>query len=767
MSIEVNKADINSDKQEKCVEIKGSKNENLTKYVSQFFEILKINDDIVNKHFYKHYMKEAVLDFLNDESQEKANDIYKLFFKIYQITNMRVSKQKTYELGKTEPNYILNLLDTLRKYEESAESLIERDIDIYIHSVNVFILGLAIYAKNEKFRDAFLQYTKDAKYKDVYPTDHEEFFYRWGITSLFHDIAYPLGIINEEMQKYINDSVDSFHDKSEVEILINFKNFDSFNSIFKKDTEFVREYRELYEEANFLDLFRPLDILAHKIYLTFGKNIGLCEIKDELDNYIKVMSQESLINHGYFSAIIVLLIYGYLIQKYERNPSYFFFPVADSATAILLHNFYENVLMEKYDVGRINPNDTPLTYLLSLCDILVKWDKNYDGLKASLKKKKDNEFKVDLSEEGIDIEYIIKNGAISTEEIRKKEKYIYKILDVLSIFNKGLSINVKTEDETILEMEKLKKIDVNTPRQLLENIEKLAISTHDYYNELKKEKGEKIEYPNFGDLPPEHVFSNWRVARSIPNKLNLIGYEIADIKDSRKEEEKFSPEDIEYLAEIEHDEWMEMKFNQGYRHGPEWSDDEYTSPYLVPWDEVDEGTKDYDRNIIINIPIILKSIGLKVVKTKYRILASIIHDNFISMLKDNKENLHIEEKNFKELPDYIKNSNYNQANYLPTIYESLNYYIVNEDDEGVPIYNFQPDELEELGKKFHESWLESRQKIGWKYGKLRDNKKKTNPNIKPWNELNKTTKKINIKTMEQMPELLKEVDMKIVSKKKY
>ncbi|MCL2115545.1 MAG: RyR domain-containing protein [Methanobrevibacter sp.] len=773
MTINMNKSSTNHADGKKYVKSEGSKNKGLISYVSQFFEILEINDDKVNRHFYRKFMKEAVLDFLNDESQEKASDIYKLFFEIYQITSMRMSDQKKEDLGKTEPNYILNLLDTLRKYEESAESLIERDIDIYVHSVNVFILGLAIYANNETFREVFMsqtinndkyQGTNYDKYQDAFETNHEEFFYRWGITSLFHDIAYPLEIINEEMKKFINDSVDSLHGKNEVEILINFKNFDNFNSIYKKNPDFGEYYRELYDEANFLDLFRPLDILAHKLYLTFGKNVGLCEIKDELDNYIKVMGQENFLNHGYFSAIIVLLIYGYLIQKYERKSSYFFFPVADSATAILLHKFYDKVFMKNYDVGRLNLVDSPLTFLLILCNILENWDKNYDDVKTSIRKK-DNEFTIDLSEKRIDIEYIIKNGALSTEEIRKKEKYIYKVLDIQSMFSQGLSIDFKTDNKTILELERLKKVDVNTPRQLLENIEKIAKKTHEYHNDVRKKKGVKIVFKNFEDLPEAHIFSNWRVARSIPNKLNLIGYEIASINDSRKAQEKFHDNDVEYLAEIEHADWMEMKLNQGYKYGPVRNEDKKISPYLVPWDKVDEGTKDYDRDIIINIPEILKLIDLKVVKTKYRLLTPMVHDYFVEILS--KRRLYIGEKDFDKLRPNVRNSSYNQANYLPDIYESLDYNIVNEDDEGLSICNFPLEELEKLGKKYHEIWLESRLKIGWKYGIIRDEDEKTNPNIKPWKELNKTMKKVNILTMEEMPELLKKVGLKIVSNKKY
>jgi hypothetical protein len=36
-------------------------------------------------------------------------------------------------------------------------------------------------------------------YPYSYDTRHEEFFYRWGLASLFHDVGYPVEIIGKQI----------------------------------------------------------------------------------------------------------------------------------------------------------------------------------------------------------------------------------------------------------------------------------------------------------------------------------------------------------------------------------------------------------------------------------------------------------------------------------------------------------------------------------------------------------------------------------------
>ena len=105
----------------------------MKKYVELFFDELEVFEDKERGHFYKIFMKQAVLEFLEDETKETAFAVYRTFFDSYRI------------VIQGESNPFIDLLDVLKNYEENAATLIDKQRDQYIHSVNVFILGLCFF----------------------------------------------------------------------------------------------------------------------------------------------------------------------------------------------------------------------------------------------------------------------------------------------------------------------------------------------------------------------------------------------------------------------------------------------------------------------------------------------------------------------------------------------------------------------------------------------------------------------------------------------
>ena len=55
---------------------------------------------------------------------------------------------------------------------------------------------------------------------------------------------------------------------------------------------------------------------------------------------------------------------------------------------------------------------------------------------------------------------------------------------------------------------------------------------------------------------------------------------------------------IEELAENVHDVWAEKRIADGWRYGPARDDANKTHPGLVPFAELSEGEKDYDRVMV-------------------------------------------------------------------------------------------------------------------------------------------------------------------------
>ncbi len=83
--------------------------------------------------------------------------------------------------------------------------------------------------------------------------------------------------------------------------------------------------------------------------------------------------------------------------------------------------------------------------------------------------------------------------------------------------------------------------------------------------------------------------SNRDQATDIARKLASIGCEAAPAKQARSEPVQFEPGEIEMLARLEHDRWVEERLRQGWRPGPRREVAEKRSPYLVPWEELLRG----------------------------------------------------------------------------------------------------------------------------------------------------------------------------------
>ncbi len=488
---------------------------NLSKYSNHFFNELEVYEDISRGHSYKAYLQQAVQEFLEHETKETAFAVYRAFFDSYRIILE----------GKTNP--FIDLLDVLLSYEERASTLIDKQRDHYVHSVNVFILGLCVYTQNPNFRAAFDAVNLE---KTIYPysydTKGEEFFYRWGIASLFHDVGYPVEIIGKQINKFISYATEVDSD-IKVKSHLEFDNFEELNKIAEvlPKQEFIKSYYDKYPSCVYVDLLKPNDLLAHKLHLTLG--VDLTVIKTALDSFTEIMAKSGFIDHGYYSAIIVLRWYGFLIQSCNYKPEYFFFSVLDSASAILLHNYYKNVLLKPpFSKGPLSPHEHPIAYLLILCDELQEWNRTAYGI-MDKKRNLAEEASVLITDKRLEMSYIDKDTPLPEQFAADKETTLSKLLDMGVLFSEGFSIKCETRKVWTPSSNVIDQDSAIAPRQLLENLEKLAIAIHDLYNQnqLKRNPDQPLTYPQFSDLPDSLKYSNLRQARDITKKLGLMGWD--------------------------------------------------------------------------------------------------------------------------------------------------------------------------------------------------------------------------------------------------
>lgn len=71
---------------------------------------------------------------------------------------------------------------------------------------------------------------------------------------------------------------------------------------------------------------------------------------------------------------------------------------------------------------------------------------------------------------------------------------------------------------------------------------------------------------------------------------------------------------IEQMAENIHDVWAESRIKEGWRYGPERNDSLKRHPCLVPYHDLDEVEKAYDRNTAIITLKLICQFGFKIVK---------------------------------------------------------------------------------------------------------------------------------------------------------
>jgi hypothetical protein len=143
--------------------------------------------------------------------------------------------------------------------------------------------------------------------------------------------------------------------------------------------------------------------------------------------------------------------------------------------------------------------------------------------------------------------------------------------------------------------------------------EQIARAVHDEYV-LNQKANKPADDPAMQawDKLPEHLKeSNRKMADSIPEKLRRIGYGFRPTGQPAAEFLGFAPAELEALAELEHDRWVSERLQNGWSLGSR-DVDRRISPYLVPWAELDDKIKAWDRHAVLVIPKVLARAGFEI-----------------------------------------------------------------------------------------------------------------------------------------------------------
>jgi len=70
----------------------------------------------------------------------------------------------------------------------------------------------------------------------------------------------------------------------------------------------------------------------------------------------------------------------------------------------------------------------------------------------------------------------------------------------------------------------------------------------------------------------------------------------------------------EMLAKNAHDIWAKQRISDGWQYGPQRGDAKKQHPCLVPYNELTESEKEYDRKMAVETLKLIQSLGYRITK---------------------------------------------------------------------------------------------------------------------------------------------------------
>lgn len=149
-----------------------------------------------------------------------------------------------------------------------------------------------------------------------------------------------------------------------------------------------------------------------------------------------------------------------------------------------------------------------------------------------------------------------------------------------------------------------------------QTIERLARAVFENYREHRRRDGLDVEYETFDEQPEDFRESCLEQARSYCDKVRLLGCELvlAQECDEASRVRSLSEDEVEFLARVEHDRWVEERTRAGWTYGAEKDVERRVSPYLVGWEELSDEVREYDRAPMREMIALVESAGLAVTR---------------------------------------------------------------------------------------------------------------------------------------------------------
>jgi hypothetical protein len=165
------------------------------------------------------------------------------------------------------------------------------------------------------------------------------------------------------------------------------------------------------------------------------------------------------------------------------------------------------------------------------------------------------------------------------------------------------------------------KAEVPTAADDHDALEAVAAAIHETWRALAREEGWSMQ-PHldrpYSRLAEPDKEDNRAAARRIPEVLALVGLGLSRDEDgeaglSAADQLRAQLEqNMERLAEAEHDGWMEQRRRDGWRYAETRDDSRKLHPAMVPYAELPEREKGKDRNSVRHYPDFAARAGYRI-----------------------------------------------------------------------------------------------------------------------------------------------------------
>jgi hypothetical protein len=142
--------------------------------------------------------------------------------------------------------------------------------------------------------------------------------------------------------------------------------------------------------------------------------------------------------------------------------------------------------------------------------------------------------------------------------------------------------------------------------------EAIAQAIHERWRVEQRAAGDATP-PTWAELDESRRNSCRSQARDIAVKLDRVGCAITPLSDATAAEFSFTDAEVESLGIHEHERWIKERIGSGWTLGPKHVGQK-TTPYLVPFADLPPDIAEYDRMFVREIPALLASAGLQVVR---------------------------------------------------------------------------------------------------------------------------------------------------------